>query len=52
MSPAPGRLAGREIVPGVAGGGAAYKAPVLTSPPVQGGAGVTAVLPAAPTAHH
>lgn len=37
-------LQGREIVIGVAGGIAAYKAAALTSQLVQGGAGVTAVL--------
>lgn len=37
-------LAGREIIVGVAGGIAAYKAAVLTSQLVQAGAGVTAVL--------
>lgn len=39
-----GVLAGREIVVGVTGGIAAYKAAVLTSLLVQEGAGVTAVL--------
>lgn len=37
-------LAGREIVVGVCGGIAAYKAAALTSQLVQAGAGVTAVL--------
>ena len=37
-------LAGREIVVGVSGGIAAYKAAALTSLLVQRGAGVTAVL--------
>ena len=38
------RIAGREIVIGVSGGIAAYKAAALTSSLVQQGAGVTAVL--------
>ncbi|MFM8415596.1 MAG: flavoprotein, partial [Planctomycetota bacterium] len=37
-------VAGREIVLGVSGGIAAYKAAALTSMLVQRGAGVTAVL--------
>jgi phosphopantothenoylcysteine decarboxylase len=41
---AEGSLAGREIVVGVSGGIAAYKAAALTSLLVQQGAGVTAVL--------
>jgi phosphopantothenoylcysteine decarboxylase len=41
---AEGNLAGREIIVGVSGGIAAYKAAALTSLLVQQGAGVTAVL--------
>lgn len=44
MSLAPSSLVGREIVLGVTGGVAAYKAAALASQLVQGGAGVTAVL--------
>ena len=43
-SVAEGSLAGREIVVGVSGGIAAFKAAALTSSLVQQGAGVTAVL--------
>lgn len=44
MSLVPSSLVGREIVLGVTGGVAAYKAAALASQLVQGGASVTAVL--------